>query len=67
MRKKETTLGIESRRMISEKEAADYLGLGRTKTRTFAEECGAVRRYGRRVLYDRAALDHALDQMAANQ
>lgn len=53
----------ESSRLLDTKEAAAYLGMGRNTARKFAEEVGALRRYGRRVLYDRVALDRALDQM----
>lgn len=49
------------RRLLSAPEAADYLGLGKNSARAFAEECGAVLHYGTRVLFDRAALDKAID------
>ena len=50
-------------RLMGIDEAAAYLGLGKNSTRRFAEESGAVRRYGRRWLVDRVALDKALDQI----
>ena len=49
--------------MFSVIEAQEYCGLGRAQTRKIAEEAGAVKRYGRRVLIDRVILDRALDQM----
>ncbi len=56
---------LEGRRMLSVKEAEVYTGLGRNAARKLAEDAGAVRKYGRRVLIDKAALDVALDAMAA--
>ena len=43
------------------RELCAYLGLGRNSARSFAEECGAVRRIGSRWLADRQVIDQALD------
>ena len=53
-------------RMLSEKEAQTYIGLKRGKTREFGEKVGAIKRIGRRVLYDRVVLDAALDNLGTN-
>lgn len=52
------------KRMLSLDEAAAYCGIGKNKMRALAEEVGAIRRFGRRTLVDKTALDAALDKMA---
>lgn len=49
------------KRMLSEVEAMEYLGLKRVKCREFGEQFKAIKHIGRRVLYDRNILDEALD------
>ncbi len=53
------------KRMLSEKEAQEYIGLKRVKCREFGESIGCVKRIGRRVLYDRFIIDKALDSIQA--
>lgn len=55
--------GYEGKRMLSASELAKYVGLGQHSARRFAEEIGAVKHYGKRVLFDRVIIDKALDQM----
>ena len=50
-------------RLMSLPEAADYAGLGICFARTYFEKIGVIRKFGRRVLIDRVALDAALDEM----
>lgn len=49
------------KRMLSHKEAQEYLGLKGVKCREFGESVHAIKRIGKRVLYDRTVLDAALD------
>lgn len=63
MRKRKETDNINNKRLLSIPEAGAYCGLGRSKITEFAQEAGAVRRIGRRVLVDRAALDAAIDRL----
>lgn len=56
--------GLDGKRLLSADELANYIGLGRHTARKFAEEVGAVKRYGKRVLFDRVVIDKALDQMS---
>jgi len=63
MRKRISEERFDNKRMLSVVEAQEYCGLGRIQTRRLAEDCGAVRRYGRRVLIERAILDKALDSL----
>lgn len=63
MRARENAGTFDDKRMLSVAEASTYCGLGRTRTRELAESAGAVRRFGRRVLFDKTKLDAALDSM----
>lgn len=49
------------KRMLTEKEAQEYLGLKRAKCREFGESIKCIKHIGRRVLYDRTIIDAALD------
>ena len=53
------------KRMLSEKEAQEYLGLKRVKCREFGEKFNAIKHIGSRVLYDRYVLDEVLDSGVA--
>ena len=48
-------------RLISVKEAADYMGVGYNTARHVCEECGAILHIGYRVLVDLHVLDKYLD------
>lgn len=66
MRKRITTgHSLTGKRLLSIAEVENYTGLGRNAARKFAEDAGAVRKYGRRVLIDKTFIDLALNQMAA--
>lgn len=62
--KRNETSAFSDKRMLSWSEASGYVGLGRTRTREFCEQIGAVRKIGRRILFDRYAIDRALDKQA---
>lgn len=53
----ETVKDFSLKRMLSEKEARIYTGLGRNSVRNLAEKIGAIHHYGRRILYDRWIID----------
>ena len=61
MKKREITGNISMKRLLSLPEAQAYLSLGYVSARKIAEESGAVVKIGRRVLYDRQALDNYID------
>lgn len=63
MRVRERSGGLSEKRLLDAAEVAEYTGLGRNTARKFAEEAGALKRYGKRVLFDRIVLDKAIDQM----
>lgn len=52
-----------SARLMDVRTAMAYLSMGQTLCRDFCESIGAVRKFGTRVLYDRKAIDAALDRM----
>ena len=49
-------------RMLNEIQARAYTGLGRSSIRKLGEEIGCIHRYGRRILYDRQAIDAFFDK-----
>lgn len=51
------------KRLLSITEATVYLGIGRNSALKYLEEIGAKRTIGRRVLYDRIAIDEHLNQL----
>lgn len=50
-------------RLINSIELQVYTGLGRTKSREFADEIGATIHLDGRVLFDRIAIDKAIDEV----
>lgn len=53
--------GGVNKRLFNADEGQSYCGLGRIKFREFADRIGATKRFGKRVLFDRAIIDRALD------
>lgn len=54
---------FKDKRLLDAREASIYTSMGRHGCRAFCEQIGAVRRIGGRVLFDRAVIDKALDEM----
>lgn len=59
-RQNETEINF-NKRLLSVSEAMQYTSLGRCTLRTVGEEVGAIRKVGKRVLFDRLALDAWVD------
>ena len=53
---------ISEKRLITIGEGSTYTGLGRTTFRKWAEQIGALRRFGSRVLFDKTIIDRELDR-----
>lgn len=51
-----------AKRMLNFREAVAYTSLKRQSLNDFAESIGAIRRFGRRVMYDREIIDAAFDK-----
>lgn len=51
-------------KLFNEETAMQYVGLGKTAFRRWAKEIGSRRTFGKRVLYDKATIDTAIDAMA---
>ncbi len=49
-------------RLLSYKEAKSYLGVGESSLRKLANEIPCTKRIGKRVLFDKVALDKYIDQ-----
>ena len=49
--------------MMGLPELCAYIGMGQTNARKFGVDAGAVRKIGRRTLYDRIVIDKALDNL----
>ena len=60
---KRISIADSERRLLSIEEAAQYIGQGLNRTRSYMESIGAVRKIGRRVLFDKKVIDEALDQL----
>lgn len=64
MRVRNNNTDITQKRMLSEREAQTYLGLGRSSTRKLGDKIKAIQHIGSRVLYDRYVLDSYLNENA---
>lgn len=54
-------------RMLNQKQAESYTGMGRNSLMEFSRRIGARRKIGKKVLYDRRIIDAALDALEADQ
>ena len=62
---KQNVMGkIEDKRLLNIKEVC--IGIGQTQARKTMQEIGAVRRFGRRILYDKIVIDTYLDDMGVS-
>lgn len=61
MNKRISNLPIEFKRGLNIEEACEYTGMGRAMFRKWAETIGAVKRFGSRVIFDKAVIDEAFD------
>ena len=52
---------LNDKRMLGIDEASQYVGLGRNSAKAWLVEIGAIRRFGRRVLFDKRIIDQALN------
>lgn len=50
-----------NKRLLTDKEGANYVGIGVTAFRAWSERIGAVKRFGRRRLNDKSVIDQELD------
>lgn len=54
---------VSEKRLLNIKGVCSYIGIGQTYARKYMEEIGAIRRFGRRVLYDKKVIDNAISNM----
>lgn len=55
------------KRLLNVKELCAYIGMGHTRAEAWARKHGALKRIGRRVLYDRVAIDKAIDENTGDE
>lgn len=55
---------ITQKRMLSEKEAQIYVGIGRSSIRKLGKNINAIQHIGSRILYDRLVIDRYLTENA---
>lgn len=53
---------IAEKRLLNIKEVSAYIGLGTVRAREYMDEIGAVKKFGRRVLFDKTIIDKAIDE-----
>lgn len=54
-------------RMLNQKQAEEYTGMGRNTLTEFSRQIGARRKIGKKILYDRRIIDAGLDALEADQ
>ena len=52
---------ISEKRLLNIQEVSAYIGLGTVRARAYMDEIGAVKKFGRRVLFDKTVIDSALN------
>ena len=63
---KEIVGSIRDKALLTEEEGRFYTNMGRTNFRKWADEIGATRRRGRRVLFNREVIDDFLRRETEN-
>ena len=58
---------MKEKRLMDMQEAAAYIGMGTVCARQWLGQIGAVRYFGRRVLFDRAVIDKALNMTGSEE
>lgn len=64
---KRTKNDVGTALLLSVEDAAKLFSLGVESMRRLARECGAVRRYGKRVLVDRSAVEKYFAEQAERE
>ncbi len=64
MKVRNNTADITQKRMLSEKEAQIYVGVGRSSIRKLGDKINAIQHIGSRILYDRFVIDKYLSENA---
>ena len=52
---------IADKRLLNIDEVCTYIGLGQVRAREYMNEIGAVKKFGRRVLFDKTIIDSAIN------
>lgn len=65
MNEKQNTFA--GKRLLGIKDFCEYCGIGTSTAREWGKEIGAERRIGRRVLYDKTAIDAEIDRLGSGE
>lgn len=66
MNKRFSDGNIMNKRLLNSEELCSYVGLGKNTARRYADQVGATKHLGKRVVFDRVVLDKAIDQLNSN-
>ena len=58
---------MSDKRLLNADELSVYIGLGRYSARKYAEQVGAVKKFGRRVMFDKTIIDASLNGGGKNE
>lgn len=61
MRKRNCNGTLTEKRLLNIGEVCTYLGVGQAQARKYMDEIGAVKKFGRRVVFDKTIIDTALN------
>jgi len=61
MKERNNVVVMGEKRLLDAVEVCSYLSLGRNRGVEFAKEIGAMRKVGRRTLFDKVIIDRYLD------
>lgn len=62
-----TKNAFNGKRLLDVRELCTYCSIGTCTAREWGRDIGAERRIGRRVLYDRVAVDAAIDRLGSGE
>ena len=63
MNRRKRLNSMEFGRLLDTNELCSYLNMGENRAVSFANECGARRKFGKSLRYDRAVIDARLNAM----
>jgi len=67
MRARKRLNSMEFGRLLDTSELCSYLNMGENRAVAFAIKCGARRKFGKSIRYDRVVIDAWLDTMSKEQ
>lgn len=62
-----TNSGSNGKSLLSINELQQYIGLGKNRAFEFGKRVGALKKIGRRSLYDKSVIDRALNRIGRDE